>query len=225
MTTIGSIVTKALVKARASSKYNYEEQDAQILPICNSILRTIYSGLKAVESNMVYAIQSFSCVASTQEYTPSSSFDDILRVWLTDDDGTVFDLSEVDEELKTQFDLVNVTARPQYYYLTEDGKMGMLDIPDDNYTVYILYHPPLTELTALTGAGSTVPWKDLWNNYIEVAIVVELLEIQERPSQLRLAEKAIEWDQAMGATLKLGTRRKYQIDEMFQNIQDDQIEE
>jgi len=226
MTTLGSITTRALVKARGSSQYLYEEKDAQLLGIANGILHEIYDALRAIESNLVYAIQTKDTVASTAEYALTTAFDDILSIWLKDSDGVEYDpLTEVDEEYKRLFDTANVTAQPQYYYLTEDAKVGLLDIPDAVYTMNVIYHPALTELTALTGSGSTMPWKDLWNKYIEAALVVELLEIQERQSQLRLVEKKIAWDQAMNATLKLGVRRKVASDEMFSTYGEYEVDE
>lgn len=186
--------------------------DPEVLGVLNNILETIYQTLVNVSSNLVYGIGTVVTVADTAEYTPSFSFDGFLREgsWV---DGEDVYLTQVSETDKIKWDYSSTTSQPEAFYVTEDGKVGYLWIPDDAYTIYHTYWKPLTALTNYT--TDNLPWNGIWNRAIERLLVVELLEIMGKDSTRQASLVSFEWDKAMNMVYQRGIRREKVVSNMF----------
>lgn len=186
--------------------------DTIVLGLINDILENIYQQLVFVESNLVYAETSIPTVAGTMEYTPTPSFNGFLRdgVWIDGEDGYLIELSETD---KVKYDYGSTTSQPEGYYLTEDGKVGFLWVPDAVYTIYCQYWKPLTALTDYD--NDDLPWGGIWNQAIQRLLVVEILEILERDNSRQAILADIEWDKAMNMVYARGIRQRRQVSDMF----------
>jgi hypothetical protein len=198
----------ARVKARNPTSIT----DLITLGLVNGILENIYQQLVFVESNLVYAETSITTAAGDMEYTPEVSFNGFLRdgVWV---DGETTYLAELTEADKVKYDYGSTTSRPEGYYLTEDGKVGFLWVPDDEYTIYAQYWKPLTALDDYD--DDDLPWGGIWNQAIERLLVVEILEILERDNSRQAILADIEWDKAMNMVYARGIRQRRQVSDMF----------
>lgn len=191
--------------------------DAMVLGVINDILGTIYQTLVNVNSNLVYATDTVTTVASTAEYTPSFSFDGFLREgsWV---DGEDLYLEQVSEADKIKWDYDSSTSQPEAFYVTEDGKIGYLWVPDDAYTIHHTYWKPLTALTDYD--IDNVPWGGIWDIFVERKLTVELLEIENDPKLqnkiVRLfSVSQMEFDKAMTMVYHRGIRREKQVSRLF----------
>lgn len=210
MGTLATAISRARVKIRDTDKLIFT--DAQMLGMINEILQTIHDALVLTESNLVYAEGTIITVDGTGEYTPSFNFDAIMDdgVWLSGEDWFMPQLSEAD---KIKYDYETATSEPEAYYITEDGKIGFLQVPDDAYTIHVQYFTPLTELTDVD--NDDLPWAGLWNSVIERMLIFEALEIQERDVTRHAIMVNDLWNQAMGKTLKRGCRPRKNNSDMF----------
>ena len=201
MGTLQTAVTRALVRTRGQSQHVYAYQDAQVLGLVNSILEDINKDLQGIESNLVYSHGTITTVSGTMEYTPSFTHQGFCDngVWISDNFLTF--LNEAD---KVAYDYLNATGEPEGYYLTEDGKVGFLWVPDAIYTVNILYWKPLTEMTAI--ASDTIPFSGIWDRFVQERLVMDLMMIQERDVTQQSAIVAGVYDQAMSAVYRRGVR-------------------
>lgn len=212
--------TLATVADRARNKVDDPKVrflDTQVLGIVNDITENIYRTLVGVNSNLVYAIGDQVTVADTAEYTPTFSFDGFLREgsWV---DGEDTYLSQVSEADKIKWDYANTTAQPEAFYVTEDGKVGYLWVPDAAYTIHHTYHKPLVALDDYD--ADDLPWSGIFNQYIGRMLEVELLESANEPKWqnkiIRLFTVAqIEYDKAMSMVYARGLRREKQVSGMF----------
>ena len=208
MGTLATIAARARIKGRDVDENLYE--DADLVSLVNGILHEIRDELQGIESNLVYAEGTQVTVDGTAEYTPSFSFQGIMPegVWLDGEEWYMPQLSEAD---KVYYDYGSTTAKPDSFYLTEDGKIGFLAVPDDAYTVHIQYWNPLTELA--TFATDDLPWYGIWNQFIEDRLVSEMLAIQERDTSWRAAILTGSYNRCMGKTYNRGCRpRKFKSD-------------
>jgi len=186
--------------------------DAELVSLTNTILEDIYQTLVNVSSNLVYAIGTVTTVADTAEYTPSFTHNGFLREgsWVNGEDTYLQEVSEAD---KIKWDYGSTTSQPEAYYLTEDGKVGYLWVPDDAYTIYHMYWKPVTAMA--TYATDTLPWGGIFNRFIERMLVVECLEILERDSSKQAVLAEIEMNKAMNMVYGRGVRREKQVSSMF----------
>lgn len=187
-------------------------RDPEVLGVLNDILETIYQTLVNISSNLVYAVGTVSTTADTAEYTPSFSFDGFLREgsWVDGEDTYLCQVSEVD---KIKWDYSSTTNQPEAFYITEDGKIGYLWVPDDTYTIHHTYWKPLTAITNYT--ADTLPWNGIWNRAIERLLVIELLEIVGINSARHSAFAQTEWNKALVMTYTRGMRREKIVSGMF----------
>lgn len=201
---------RARVKVRDPNKLQIT--DVQLLGIGNDILENVYKTLVHVSSNLVYAESSITTEDGTIEYTPDFSHNGFLRdgVWLDGEDWFLTELTEAD---KVRYDYGTSTNEPEAYYINEDGDVGLLWVPDDEYTVRVLYWLPLTALTAYD--TDALPWGGIWNTAIQRLMVVEMLEILERDNSRQAMLAEIEWDKAMNITYARGVRQYRQTSDMF----------
>lgn len=186
--------------------------DNNVLGILNDILETIYQTLVNVNSNLVYGIGTVTTVADTAEYTPSFSFDGFLREgsWVDGEDTYLAQVSEAD---KIKWDYSSTTNQPKAFYVTEDGKIGYLWVPNDVYAIYHTYWKPLVSLTNYD--ADDLPWGGIWNRTIARLLMVELLEIANRDSSRQAVFVQLEWDKAMSMVYHRGVRKEKQISNMF----------
>ena len=210
MGTTATVGDRAGVKVRDTS-YKQFTKDVR-LGLLNGILETIYQKLVYVESNLVYGEDTVTTSADTAEYTPSFSFDGFLLdgSWV---DGEDTYLSQVSEGDKIKWDYDSTTNQPEAFYLTEDGKIGYLWVPDDTYTIHHQYWKPLTVLTDYD--ANTLPWGGIFNRVIERLLVIEMLEILELDNSRQAALAEIEMHRAMGLVYIRGIRRRKVISDMF----------
>ena len=210
MGTVKTYGDKARIKIRDTNKRQFT--DPELLDIINDILETIYQNLVSVSSNLVYAEDTITTVADTAEYTPTFSHNGFLwdGVWLDGEDTFLVEMSEAD---KVRYDYGTTTSEPEAYYLTEDGKVGFLWVPDDAYTVHIQFWKPLTALTSYD--SDDLPWDGIWNRAIERLLVVETLEILERDVSRQALLADMEWHRAMNLVYARGVRRYRQKSDMF----------
>jgi len=191
--------------------------DKNVLGIVNDILETIYQTLVNVNSNLVYAIGTITTIADTAEYTPSFSFDGFLRngSWVDGEDVYITQVSEID---KIKWDYSSTTNQPEAFYVTEDGKVGYLWVPDDAYTIYHTYWKPFTALTDYS--ADDLPWGGIWNRAIGQLVEIELLETANNPQwQKKILRKLslakAERDRVISMVYRRGVRRERQVSDMF----------
>ncbi|KKK50754.1 hypothetical protein LCGC14_3121860 [marine sediment metagenome] len=210
MGTLATIITRARIKGRDVDKNLYTNDE--LIHLVNGVLHEVYDELKGVESNMVYAEDTQATVDGTMEYTPSFNFEGIMPdgVWL---DGQESYLSQGSEADKVKYDYENQTGAPEGYYLTEDGKIGFLPVPNAILTVHIQFWKPLTELTDYD--DDDLPWFGLWNQFIEDRLVSEMLAIQERDITWRAAILNGSYNRCMGKTFSRGVRPRKFVSDFF----------
>jgi hypothetical protein len=210
---VGTVKTygdRARVKIRDTNSQQFSDSD--LLGIINGIVENIYQTLVDISSNLVYAEDTITTVADTAEYTPSFEFDGFLRdgSWV---DGEDLYLVQVPESDKIKWDYGTSTNQPEVFYVTEDGKIGYLWVPDDAYTIYHTFWKPLTVLTGYD--DDDLPWGGIWNRAIERMVVVETLEILELDNSRQAIFAGLEWDKAMAMTYARGIRRERVVSDMF----------
>lgn len=211
---MGTVKTHGdLAKLKIRDSNDRQFTDTNRLSMINDILETIYQKLCFIESNLVYAEGTITLGDGTEEYTPSFAphngfLDD--GVWL---DGEDTYLTQVTEADKVRYDYGSTTSEPEAYYLTEDGKVGFLWVPDDTYTVHVQYWNPLTVLTDYD--NDDLPWGGIWDRVIQRLLVVEMLEVLERDNSRQALLADIEENSAMNMVYKLGVRPKRQVSDMF----------
>jgi hypothetical protein len=210
MGTLATYADKAGQKIRDT---NYKQFTKAIrLEMVNDILETIYQSLVNVESNLVYAEDTITTVASTAEYTPSFSFDGFLQEgsWVDGEDEYLTQLSEAD---KIKYDYGTTTSQPEAFYVTEDGKIGYLWIPDAAYTIHHQYWKPLTALTDYD--TDTLPWGGIFNRAIERLLTIEMMEILDLDNSRHSMLADIEMDKALTMVYNRGIRRRKVMSNMF----------
>lgn len=205
MGTLQTVVTRALVRSRSHNQHVWAEQDDQLLGLVNGILEDINKDLRQVESSMAYSHGTITTESGTMEYTPLFTHvgfcDD--GVWINDDTSFLKLLNEAD---KVAYDYLNTTMQPEGYFFTEDSKVGFLWVPDDVYTVNVLYWKPLTEMTTI--ATDTLPFMGIWNRFIQERLTMDLMMIEERDITQQAAIVANAYDAAMSETYRYGVRNR-----------------
>jgi hypothetical protein len=206
MGTLQTVVTRALVNVRGQNKHIWAQKDAQVLGIVNRILESIRATLQLMESNLVYSAEDITLVSGTMEYTPSNTWFGVMDdgVWLDDEQWFLVQGAEADKVL---YDYQNSTGQPDRYYLTEDGKIGFLYVPDgNNTTAHVMYWKPLTEMTAL--ATDNLPWYGIWNGVVQDLLEMKLNKSQEKDVTIDALESSDSFDLAVSMTLQRGVRQR-----------------
>lgn len=205
MGTLATTIIRARIKGRDVDNNLYT--NAELVELVNGILHEIRDELQGIESNLVYAEDTQVTAANIMEYTPSFAFESIMPegIWL---DGEELFLTQVNEADKVAYDYGTTASNnvPQVFYLTEDGKIGFLPVPNDAYTIHIQYWEPLAELAVY--ADDDLPWFGIWNQFIEERLVSEMLAIQERDSTWRALTAYGSYGRCMGKTYARGIRRR-----------------
>lgn len=213
---MGTVNTCGLKVRRKLGKSEIEHFNQDILDFLNEdILVKIYQSLVNVGSNLVYGIGDVTTEADVAEYTPSFSFDGFLRdgSWV---DGEDTYLSQVSETDKIKWDYSSTTNQPEAFYITEDGKIGYLWVPDGIYTIHHAYWKPLVALTDYE--ADDLPWGGVWNATIQRLLLVEMLEFtEEDPNKIiyQTQMAGIEWDKAMSMVYQRGIKQERQLSNMF----------
>lgn len=185
--------------------------DAAMINIANGVLTEIRAILQNLESNLVYGEEQIITVADLGEYALENDFEGLLDdgVWI---DGESWFLRQTDEAAKAAYDVADTTGQPERYYLTEDNQIGLLWVPDDSYTINVLYWQPLDLLTATT---DTIPWYGIWDNCIRQMMTLACKEILERDVTITASRVAIAMGQATQKTLTRGTRQRRRRSNFF----------
>lgn len=210
MGTLATQADKAGVKARDSSYLQFIK-DVR-LGMVNDILEDIYQTLVNVSSNLVYAEGTQTVTDGVMEYTPTFDHNGFLRdgSWVDGEDVYMQQVSEAD---KIKWDYGNTTNQPEVFYVTEDGKVGYLWVPDDTYTIHHQYWKPLTVLDDYD--ADDLPWDGIFNRFIMRALTVEMLEILERDNSRQAIFAEIENNKALNLVYARGVRREKQVSSMF----------
>ena len=217
MGTLKTAIDLARIKTRTTNKISPFSSNSDLVLIVNGILEEIYQTLVSVQSNLVYDEGTVTTTADTGEYTPSfTTKGGFLHEgsWV---DGEDTYLSLVSEADKIKWDYDSSTNQPEAFYLTADGKIGYLWVPDDTYTIHHLYWKPYTELTSYD--DDDLPWEGIWNKYIERMLIVEMLEILESDNSRQAILAENEWDHAMNLVYNRGIRQEKVISDMFSGIE------
>lgn len=216
MATLASLINIARIRTRTKTTRSNLISDADLVVLANEALEDCRKKMIEVESNLVYGHTSITTVDGTIEYSlpdgiiapfvapvTVASVHGLMTdgVWI---DGEDWFLSETVEEEKIKYDIANSTSQPQKYYLTQDWKIGFLPVPDDEYTVYMQYWKP----QATIASGDSMPWKDIWNQYITKRLEYEINSIFERD----ISRIAMELDSldaiAMQTVFSFGVRHR-----------------
>ena len=210
MGTVATYSDRARIKVADSARTQL--LDSEVVGILNGILETIYQSLVGVGSNLVYSVGEVTTVDGTPEYSPSFSFDGFLRngSWV---DGEDIYLSQVPETDKIKWDYDSTTNQPEVFYLTEDGKVGYLWVPDAAYTIHHTYWKPLTALSNYS--KDDFPWGGIFNRAIERLLIVEMLEMQGKDASLHFGFAQQELDRAMEMVYTRGIKRERVSSNMF----------
>lgn len=210
MGTMSTCGEMAGLKIRDSDRLQFTKADR--LGLSNDILENIYQKLVFIESNLVYAEGTILTAADTIEYTPTFSHNGFIHdgVWLDDEDTY---LGQVEEADKVRYDYGTTTSEPEAYYLTEDGEVGFLWVPDDAYTVHIQYWEPIIQLTDYD--ADDLPWGGVFNRYIQRMLVFEMKEVLEMDNSRDAAMAAIELNSAMNMVYIRGVRHRRVISDFF----------
>jgi hypothetical protein len=192
---------------------NYKQFPKDVrMGMINDILETIYQSLVAVESNLIYTEDTQVTAAGVAEYTPAFSFDGFLDEgsWIDGEDQYLVQVSEAD---KIKYDYGTTSSQPEAFYVTEDGKIGYLWVPDDAYTIHHQYFKPLTTLTDYD--TDALPWGGIFNRVVERLLIVEMLEVLELDNSRQAVFAEIETNKAMTMVYNRGIRRRRVTSDMF----------
>jgi len=205
---MGTLSTRCdLARLRAGDTDKTIVNDTQLLPLCNSVLGTIWQALCNAESNLVYSTHTVNAIADTHEYplAGATGFAGVMAdgVWI---DGEDWYLSEVSEADKIGFDIDDTTGEPQYFYITEDDNIGFLWVPDDNYTVYVQYFKRFVEMADLS--ADNLPWYNIWDNVFEDLLTLQIRGLAERDVTADTIRLNTNWPLAMAQTIKRGVRKR-----------------
>jgi len=135
MASLKTAIDRARVKSGDTDKLLFS--DDELIGMVNDILEEIYATLVNIQSNLVYSIDSVTTVADTCEYTPSfTTKGGFLRdgSWVDGEDTYLTQVSEAD---KIKWDYDTSTNQPEAFYVTEEGDIGYLWVPDDDLS-YLL---------------------------------------------------------------------------------------
>ena len=224
MTAFSSLISQARLHTRTTGARSNLITDSDLIILGNEALEDCRTRMIEVESNLVYGNASITTVDGTLEYSlpegiiaPFPAPVVVATVYGLVEDGVWIEgedwfLKEVSEEDKVHFNVDENTSQPQYYYLTEDFKMGLLPVPDDAYTVNLMYWKPVA---ALTTSASTMPWKDIWNRYVAKYLEYSILKIFERDFRVALAELDVLAKEAMVNVYKYGIRKRISKSNFF----------
>jgi hypothetical protein len=216
MSSFDDLIEEARFYARASSVRSNLVTDAQLLLVGNKALEEARKKLIEIESNLVYANDTITLVSGTGEYTPTFSHDGFLEdgVFLTGEENP---LRFVTEEYKVHYDTDNITQPPDAYYVTEDGKVGFLNIPDDSYdTATIYYWKHKDEFQIASGeTGDAMPFGGIWDGYVEARLEFAISKIYGRDLSIITAEIVGRETEAINSAYRLGIRKRRNRSDFF----------
>lgn len=169
------------------------------------LIYDVSNGANIVAATDLSNITGWSAQQSIEFTTPAGCTSIYVRLYAKADGDIVwFD----DVYLAT-----TLVGEPEAYYLTENGKVGFLDVPDDAYIVHILYWKPLTALTDYD--ADALPWGGIFNRYIQRMLVFEMKEVLERDNSRDAVMAQMKLNQAMNMVYARGIRRRRQASDMF----------
>lgn len=216
MGTLKTMGERVLRRLRDTGENLNTEND--IIDAVNGCIDFIHDQLVAVESSMVLCHDTISLVDGTKEYDLNSG------TWLTipEDalwiDGEDEYLIQVPEASRVGMGYEDDTdeSQPEYFYVTNDGKIGFIETPDDSYTVHVYFYKPSSEYHVSDFDNDDLPFRSVWNRAIEELVMVMLKDNEELPTAMNvpLAESA--WNYAMRMTYERGTRMRKQKQDFFE---------
>lgn len=210
---MSSLISKInTVRIRIKDKKVNEFPDADLAAIANSVLHRVHDTLVAVESNLVLATGTVSCLAETSEYVLADEGIDTNTLiedslWIDDYENplTAVLRTDLDEESGT----------PEEYAYLPNGSIKLFPTPDEACTLHVTYVEELTEVTEGTLNSYDIPWQGLWDQAIERALVVECLTILERSIRIAAVSAADAWTIALNKTYKRGHFRRFKKGRLF----------
>ncbi len=211
MGSLSTCIDLARFKALDTDKILFT--DANLISIVNGILEQIYQTLVNVQSNLVYDAGTITTTNGVAEYTPSfTTRGGFLREgsWIDGEDTYLYQVSEAD---KIKWDFDSSTNQPEVFYVNAAGDIGYLWVPDNTYTIHHLYWKPYTAMA--TYADDDLPWENIWNQYIERMLIIEMKETQEADTSRQSVLAQIEWDKAMNLVYARGIRQEKVVSNMF----------
>jgi len=216
MGTLSTMGARVLRRLRDTGKNIWSEDD--IVDATNEVIDLIHAELVSVESNLVYSHDTVTTSDGTAEYELASGTWIVIPhdgVWL--DDETTY-LQQVPEPARAGMDYEDDTdtGEPEYFYLTEDPKIGFLATPDDAYTVHVYYYLPASSFHVSTYDDDDLPFQGIWSQAIEQMVLSSLRELEELPASYRAQLASAAWDQAMHLTFARGVRRRITRHDMFE---------
>jgi hypothetical protein len=215
MGTLKTTGDRVLRRLRDSGKNIYAEND--VMDAANLAIDLIHGELVSVESVLVLSHTTITTADSTAEYDLNSGTWHSIpldSVWL---DGETEYLPQAPEPSRAGMDYEDSTdtGQPEYFFVTEGGKIGFLATPDDAYTVHVYFNLPASSFHVSTYDDDDLPFAGIWNRAIEELIMAELLNLEELPSAFRMGMGSNAWNQAMRATYERGIRRRAAQHDMF----------
>lgn len=203
-----------LARLRAGDNDKTIVSDTNIVYLANSVLQTIWQALCNVESNLVYDTHIINAIADTYEYSlaGATGFSSPMSdgVWI---DGEDWFLKEISEAEKVAFDIDSTTGEPKYYYLTEDNNIGLMWVPDDNYTIYMQYFKRFTEMSNLS--SDNLPWYNIWDAVFEDLMAIQIRNMAERDVVADTVRLNTNWPLAMAQTIRRGVRKRRTKSDFF----------
>ncbi len=186
--------------------------DSDLLSLINDILEVVYQDMVNISSNFVYGTGQVTTAADTIEYALSFDHNGFLRngSWVEGEDVFMQQCNEAD---KIKFDYTSSTSQPEFFYLTEDGKIGYLYVPNDEYTINHQYWKPLVALTDY--ASDNIPWLGIWNQFVRKMLIVEALEVSNVANDRQRFLAELEHQRAMNLVFNHGVKRERVSSDMF----------
>jgi len=106
-------------------------------------------------------------------------------------------------------------GEPDYYYITDDPKIGFIPCPDDTYFAHIYYFQPSTSYHVGTYNTDDLPFENIWNRVIEQLVLADQKDALEISAAFEMQIGSSAWTQAMNMTYMRGRRRRMSVDNFF----------
>lgn len=199
MGTLSTAITRARIRARDTAKTLLT--DTQLIELANGAVETIYAQLVEIRSSLVFATDTLTTEAGTDEYTANFRFTAVSLAHIAGD-PTPLD-AVAPEAAAAQAGAA--PGRPAAFYLKPQRRVGFLPVPNDAYPVVFYYQQPLP---ALTKPEDTLPFDGIWDRVIEDMLTVDMLGTNERDTTYAAGLLAVNWTGAMNKTYARGVMRR-----------------
>jgi len=177
MATAADIITRVGYRTRKTIDSNSDPSQAEVLAWIEEACNWIQGVCIEYGSELGRTIGNIILLDGIQEYDDlaSSLWVPAEKGWIKES-NTYYYVTRVNKD-----DLVRLhgnptdESRPEYFYVTNDNKIGFIDIPDQTYDFYLPYWPR----HSITKTNDPIPFNDIFNEVIIEAVSIRVLNRDE----------------------------------------------